>query len=92
SIGVMMSHVSYAGHLAQAGVDITLIYSGAHKVDGNQFEALPAEVRQDMQQRIDAARQKVAMFTGLSVDAVTGTEAAVFEGQSGIDAGLADEL
>ena len=32
SIGVMMSHVSYAGHLAQAGVDITLIYSGAHKV------------------------------------------------------------
>ncbi|MBE3317835.1 S49 family peptidase, partial [Escherichia coli] len=96
SIGVMMSHVSYAGHLAQAGVDITLIYSGAHKVDGNQFEALPEEVRQDMQQRIDAARrmfaEKVAMYTGLSVDAVTGTEAAVFEGQSGIEAGLADEL
>ncbi|MBQ0381761.1 S49 family peptidase [Escherichia coli] len=96
SIGVMMSHVSYAGHLAQVGVDITLIYAGAHKVDGNQFEALPAEVRQDMQQRIDAAHrmfaEKVAMYTGLSVDAVTGTEAAVFEGQSGIEAGLADEL
>nr|EIG8944628.1 S49 family peptidase [Escherichia coli] len=96
SIGVMMSHVSYAGHLAQAGVDITLIYAGAHKVDGNQFEALPSEVRQDMQQRIDAAHrmfaEKVAMYTGLSVDAVTGTEAAVFEGQSGIKAGLADEL
>ena len=96
SIGVMMSHVSYAGHLAQAGVDITLIYAGAHKVDGNQFEALPAEVRQDIQQRIDAAHrmfaEKVAMYTGLSVDAVTGTEAAVFEGQSGIEAGLADEL
>ena len=96
SIGVMMSHVSYAGHLAQAGVDITLIYAGAHKVDGNQFEALPAEVRQDMQQRIDAAHrmfaEKVAMYTGLSVDVVTGTEAAVFEGQSGIEAGLADEL
>lgn len=75
SIGVMMSHVSYAGHLAQAGVDITLIYAGAHKVDGNQFEALPAEVRQDMQQRIDAARrmfaEKVAMYTGLSVDAIS---------------------
>ena len=46
-------------------------------MDGNQFEALPAEVRQDMQQRIDAARrmfaEKVAMFTVLSVDAVTGT-------------------
>ncbi|HFP3809786.1 TPA: S49 family peptidase [Escherichia coli] len=96
SIGVMMGHVSYAGHLAQAGVDITLIYAGAHKVDGNQFEALPSEVRQDMQQRIDAAHrmfaEKVAMYTGLSVEAVTGTEAAVFEGQSGIEAGLADEL
>ncbi|MCK0851690.1 S49 family peptidase, partial [Escherichia coli] len=96
SIGVMMSHVSYAGHLAQAGVDITLIYAGAHKVDGNQFEALPAEVRQDMQQRVDAAHrmfaEKVAMYTGLSVEAVTGTEAAVFEGQSAIKAGLADEL
>ncbi|HCO6187014.1 TPA: S49 family peptidase, partial [Escherichia coli] len=96
SIGVMMSHLSYAGHLAQAGVDITLIYAGAHKVDGNQFEALPEEVRQDMQQRIDAAHrmfaEKVAMYTGLSVDVVTGTEAAVFEGQSGIEAGLADEL
>ncbi|EEW8937236.1 S49 family peptidase [Escherichia coli] len=96
SIGVMMGHVSYAGHLAQAGVDITLIYAGSHKVDGNQFESLPAKVRQDMQQRIDAARrmfaEKVAMYTGLSVDAVMGTEAAVFEGQSGIEAGLADEL
>ncbi|EFY9811256.1 TPA: S49 family peptidase [Shigella flexneri] len=96
SIGVMMGHVSYAGHLAQAGVDITLIYAGSHKVDGNQFESLPAKVRQDMQQRIDAARrmfaEKVAMYTGLSVDAVMGTEAAVFEGQSGIEAELADEL
>ena len=90
------SRIGSIGHLAQAGVDITLIYAGAHKVDGNQFEALPAEVRQDMQQRIDAAHrmfaEKVAMYTGLSVDVVTGTEAAVFEGQSGIEAGLADEL
>ncbi|WCE56091.1 S49 family peptidase [Escherichia coli] len=96
SIGVMMAHSNYGAALEKQGVEITLIYSGSHKVDGNQFEALPAEVRQDMQQRIDAARrmfaEKVAMFTGLSVDAVTGTEAAVFEGQSGIEAGLADEL
>ena len=96
SIGVMMAHASFAGQLAQEGVDITLIYSGAHKVDGNQLGALPAEVRQDMQQRIDSARrmfaEKVAMYTGLSVEAVMGTEAAVFDGQSGIEAGLADEL
>lgn len=96
SVGVMMAHASFAGQLAQQGVDITLIYSGAHKVDGNQFEALPEEIRCDFQQRIDAARrmfaEKVAMYTGLSVDAVMATEAAVFEGQAGIDVGLADEM
>ncbi len=95
SIGVMMSHVSYAGHLAQAGVDITLIYSGRTKVDGNQFEALPAEVRGTYSSglmRRAGCLPKVAMYTGLSVDAVTGQKAAVFEGQSGIEAGLADEL
>ncbi|MFO6427063.1 S49 family peptidase [Escherichia coli] len=35
SIGVMMAHTSYEKQLAQ-GVDITLIYSGQHKVDGNR--------------------------------------------------------
>ncbi|HGB4478364.1 S49 family peptidase [Salmonella enterica] len=96
SIGVMMAHTSYAGQLEQAGVDITLIYSGAHKVDGHQFAALPEDVRQDFQQRIDAARamfaQKVATYTGLTVDAVMATEAAVYDGQAGIDAGLASEM
>ncbi|EAS2833700.1 S49 family peptidase [Salmonella enterica] len=96
SIGVMMAHTSYAGQLEQAGVDITLIYSGQHKVDGHQFAALPEAVRQDFQQRIDAARamfaQKVATYTGLTVDAVMATEAAVYDGQAGIDAGLASEM
>nr|WP_226791670.1 S49 family peptidase [Citrobacter freundii] len=96
SIGVMMAHASFASQLAQEGVDITLIYSGAHKVDGNQFEALPEEIRMDFQQRINTARLmfagKVAMYTGLPVDAVMATEAAVFEGRAGIDAGLADEM
>ncbi|EFR2579868.1 S49 family peptidase [Escherichia coli] len=79
SIGVMMGHVSYAGHLAQAGVDITLIYAGAHKVDGNQFEALPSEVRQDMQQRIDAALN--THDTGGTMPQLTATEAAAQENQ-----------
>ncbi|WP_172901512.1 S49 family peptidase, partial [Escherichia coli] len=52
--------------------------------------------RADFQRRIDEARrmfaEKVALYTGLSVDVVMGTEAAVFDGRSGIEAGLADEL
>ncbi|NUH56546.1 S49 family peptidase [Citrobacter portucalensis] len=96
SIGVMMAHTSYEKQLAQEGVDITLIYSGQHKVDGNSIQALPAGVRADFQRRIDEARRmfvdKVALYTGLGSEAVMNTEAAVYDGQAGIDAGLADQL
>ncbi|TQO08068.1 UNVERIFIED_ORG: signal peptide peptidase SppA [Citrobacter freundii] len=96
SIGVMMAHTSYEKQLAQEGVDITLIYSGQHKVDGNSIQALPAGVRADFQRRIDEARRmfvdKVALYTGLNSEAVMNTEAAVYDGQAGIDTGLADQL
>ncbi|EFJ9855925.1 S49 family peptidase, partial [Escherichia coli] len=86
----------YEKQLAQEGVDITLIYSGQHKVDGNSIQALPAGVRADFQRRIDEARRmfvdKVSLYTGLSSEAVMNTEAAVYDGQAGIDAGLADQL
>ncbi|MFN2982469.1 S49 family peptidase, partial [Escherichia coli] len=49
-----------------------------------------------LQSRMDATRQmfaqKVSAYTGLSVQAVLDTEAAVYSGQEAIDAGLADEL
>lgn len=96
SIGVVMAHTSYAGKLEQEGIDITLIYSGSHKVDLNGTRELPESIRADYQQKMDDARlmfaEKVAQYTGLSVDAVMATEAATYDGQAGIDAGLADEM
>ncbi|ECY5867504.1 S49 family peptidase [Salmonella enterica subsp. enterica serovar Albert] len=96
SIGVVMAHTSYASLLEQEGIDITLIYSGSHKVDLSETRELPESVRMDYQQRMDDARlmfaEKVAQYTGLSVDAVMATEAAIYDGQAGIDAGLADEM
>ena len=81
SIGVMMAHSNY---------------SGSHKVDGNPYSHLPDDVRETLQSRMDATRrmfaQKVSAYTGLSVQAVLDTEAAVYSGQEAIDAGLADEL
>ncbi|RYM55439.1 capsid assembly protein, partial [Serratia proteamaculans] len=41
SIGVVVAHRSLERALEQAGVDITLIYAGAHKVDGNPYQQLP---------------------------------------------------
>ncbi|AKL08898.1 capsid assembly protein [Klebsiella oxytoca] len=96
SIGVMMAHSNYGQVLKSQGVEVTLIYSGDHKVDGNPYEKLPKDVREAFQSRIDATRQmfaeKVAGYTGMSVRAVLDTEAAVFSGQESIDHGLADEL
>jgi len=96
SIGVMMAHSNYGAALKTQGVEVTLIYSGDHKVDGNPYEKLPKDVRDDFQTRIDATRrmfaEKVAAYTGMSVQAVLDTEAAVFSGQEPVDAGLAEEL
>lgn len=96
SIGVMMAHSNYGAALKTNGVEVTLIYSGDHKVDGNPYEKLPKDVRADFQTRIDATRkmfaEKVSAYTGMSVQAVLDTEAAVFTGQESVDNGLADEL
>ena len=96
SIGVMVAHSNYGEALKKKGVEITLIYSGKHKVDGNPYGSLPPEVREQFQARIDATRQmfaeRVSEYTGMSVRAVLDTEAAVYSGREAIDAGLADEL
>lgn len=96
SIGVMMAHSNYGAALKTNGVEVTLIYSGDHKVAGNPYEKLPKDVRADFQSRIDATRQmfaeKVSAYTGMSVQDVLDTEAAVFSGQESVDNGLADEL
>lgn len=96
SIGVIMAHSNYEKALEMEGVDITLIYSGQHKTDGNETQALPASVRKDLQQKVDATRQmfaeKVAAYTGLTVQAVLDTEAAVFSGAQALEVGLADEV
>ncbi|HHG8731127.1 TPA: S49 family peptidase [Citrobacter freundii] len=96
SIGVLMAHSNYSGQLQQDGIEITLLHSGAHKVDGNIYEKLPEDVRKKMQTAIDATRQmfadKVAQYTGLSVEEVLATEAAVYSGADALEVGLADEL
>nr|WP_227317444.1 S49 family peptidase [Cedecea davisae] len=96
SIGVLMAHSNYSGQMEQEGIDITLIFSGSHKVDGNPYKALPEDIRASFQTKIDGQRkkfaEKVAAYTGMSVKAVLATEAAVYDGQEAIKAGLANEV
>lgn len=96
SVGVVMAHADMSKKLEDDGVKVTLIHSGAHKVDGNPYEALGADVLDRFQAESDGLRnefaQLVADHMGLDVNAVLATEAAVYRGQAAVDVGFADEL
>ncbi|MDX1816109.1 MAG: S49 family peptidase [Marinobacter sp.] len=96
SVGVVMMHASFEQQLQEAGIEVTLIHSGAFKVDGNPYENLPEQVLTRFQTESDRIRgefaQMVADQIGLSVSDVLATEAAIYTGQAAIDVGFADEL
>ncbi len=96
SIGVVMRHVDLSRALANEGIQVTHIFAGAHKVDGNPYEPLPASVRADLQADIEGLYtlfvQAVASHRGMSEQAVRDTRAAVFRGQAAVDAGLANRI
>ncbi|MET0375608.1 MAG: S49 family peptidase, partial [Rhizorhabdus sp.] len=96
SIGVITMHADFSGQLEQAGVKVTLIHAGAHKADGNPFEALPDDVRASIQTDIDHAYGRfvahVAAARGLTEDAVRATEARVYRGEEAVTVGLADKV
>ena len=98
SIGVVVMHADLSGQLDQDGVQVTMIHSGQHKVDGNPYEPLPENVRNDIQREIDVLRSLFAETVAagraerLTQDAALATEAATYRGTDAIAAGLADEV
>ena len=98
SIGVVVMHADLSGQLSDDGVTVTLIHSGAHKVDGNPYEPLPDAVRARIQGEIDSIRtlfaQTVAAGRGrrLTAEAALTTEADCYRGADAVTAGLADEV
>jgi ClpP class serine protease len=98
SIGVVVMHADLSGQLSDAGVTVTLIHSGAHKVDGNPYAPLPVPVRARIQGEIDSIRtlfaETVAAGRGrrLTAEAALATEAECYRGADAVAAGLADEV
>lgn len=98
SIGVVLLHADYSRWLANEGIKPTLIFAGAHKVDGNPFEPLPGEVREDLQNEVaafhDLFLKTVAKGRGsrLTAAAARKTEARTFIGAAAVDAGIADRV
>jgi signal peptide peptidase SppA len=98
SIGVVLMHADYSRMVDRAGVTPTFIHAGAHKVDGNPYAPLSAEVRGDLQAEVDNFYEMflntVAEGRGrrLSAKAARATEARTFIGQAAKAAGLVDEI
>lgn len=94
SIGVITLHMSYADMLAQSGIEPTIIHAGAHKPNGNPYQALSHLARAEMAASCDQIYADfvahVARERGLEPDAVRATEARVYYGDQAVATKLAD--
>lgn len=98
SIGVIRLHYDYSKRLETEGVAVTIIQAGAHKSDGNMFEALPADVLAKLRAEVEASRQIFAASVGAgrgarfsAADALA-TEAEIYQGDEAVAMGLADAV
>jgi signal peptide peptidase SppA len=97
SIGVVLLHLDRSKQMDKSGVSPTLIFAGAHKVDGHPFGPLPDEVRADLQGEID---RLYGMFVStvakgrsrMSEEEIRATEARTFAGAEAVAVGLADQV
>jgi len=98
SIGAVVMHVDYSAMLDEAGVKVTLISSGAHKVDGNPFQSLSTDVADRIRADLDQVRSRFAEVVAggrrkaLTAKAAMATEAQVFSGREAVTLGLADAI
>lgn len=94
SIGVVMRHVDMSSAAQREGVNVTFIYAGAHKIDGNPFQPLPDAVRADFQASVDKLYgmfvDAVAKHRGVDAEHVRATQARIYKGSDAVSAGLAD--
>ncbi|MDF3837145.1 S49 family peptidase [Cupriavidus basilensis] len=96
SIGVIAKHLDVSQRDAQQGVKVTSVFAGDHKNDLTPHEPISEQslqfltemVQNNYTQFVDA----IARYRGVTTQVVRDTQAGLFFGQQGIDAGLADRL
>lgn len=96
SVGVLTAHVDHSEQFRNAGVDVKLIFSGDHKVDGNPYNPLPKVVEAKIQGEIDSLRElfvkTVARNLNKSYDDIFDTQASVYYGKDALDIGMAHDV
>lgn len=92
SIGVITMHVDMSKMLDNFGVNVTLIYEGKHKADGNPYEPLSKDVEASIRSRIhnkyEAFVALAAENTGLDAKVIRETESRTFEADEAAKLGL----
>jgi len=97
SIGVYIEHEEVTGMLEKAGIKVTLIAHGDHKVDGNPYEPLSDQAHADLQEMVDEVGLEfegaVARGRAVTKKVVLDTfgQGRVFRGKEAISLGLADK-
>lgn len=98
SIGVVTTHMDVTKAAEDAGVKVTHVYAGAHKVDFSPYVSLSDEARArlaaDVTSLYGAFVQAVAAGRGprMSAEKARATEARTFMGAAAVEAGLADRV
>lgn len=94
SVGVVAMHMDMSKWLDKIGLEITFIFSGDHKVDGNPYQKLPASVKADIQKGVDKSRATfvsvVAQNRGMDEKVVYDTEAKTYRADEAKSLGLVD--
>lgn len=98
SIGVVAMHLDLSKQLEQRGVNVSLIYAGERKVDGNPALPLADDVRSEMQTRVEAIYERFLSAVGayrgprLSASAARATQARTYMGHAAVSNGLVDGI
>lgn len=96
SVGVIMLHSDYTKALDEDGIKVTVLRSGAHKAEGNPYEALKPDVAGRLQATLDDMRElfidTVARNMGTTKKSVRETEALTYIGAAARDIGFANAV
>lgn len=96
SIGVIMEHMEASKMEEQVGLKFTTIYRGDNKNNGTPHAPLSEQAQTMFQgmidQMYDVFTSSVAEYRGMPQQAVIDTQAALYNGEDAVTAGLADEV
>ena len=96
SIGVITMHADMSKALENFGIKVNIIQYGERKSDYSPFKPLSEDARTRLQTDVNEVGEMfikmVAKNRGVPHNRVRSTEAGIFLGQAGVDAGLADAV